>query len=250
MRHLVAAVLLVAAFATGVRADQYQLPSSGSAVTSAEARDCNGRVFLLDGDGAGAVPSPATMNANTTVGRAYCMSFSMLCTARDYTRMAFGITTAGPANSQQEVGIYTFDPTALGGNGGPGVRVVSSGPQSSSSTGSPTVSGLGPFTLQQGTAYVACWAGSDTTGAVRTVSPGSTAQLANLVGFTPVNVGWEGGNGAAQIFEFNGACTGAGAPYTCCSGADTGTCTGMAGRTGVPGAASGGVSGPLIVISP
>jgi hypothetical protein len=152
-----------------------------------------------------------------------------------FTKLACA-NTVGLASSQGECGIFNATGTA---------RIASTGPLSTATATTLSTTGLTAFTLTAGTNYLVCWADSATaTVSYRIV--GTPTTFAN----TFVNTTFQSGTGATQVAPFNLACTAAATPYACCSGSGTGTCNGMADRTGVPGLTAAGVAGPPIMVAP
>jgi hypothetical protein len=149
--------------------------------------------------------------------------------------MSFAIAT-GLAASVCEAGIY--DATGA-------TRIASTGSQSCVAAGVINATGLPAFTLVGGTQYLACTASS----AVATVAY-VTMNTSDAINNAIANTTFSGGSSAVQVAPFNEACTAGSTPYTCCTGLGTGTCLGMADRTGVPGIAAGSANAPLIVIGP
>jgi hypothetical protein len=149
--------------------------------------------------------------------------------------MSFSIGT-GLAAHVCEAGI--FDSTGA-------TRIASTGSQSCVASGTKDATGLTAFTLVGGTQYLACIA----TSAVATVVY-LTMNTSDALNNSIANTTFAGGSGAAQVAPFNEACTAGSTPYTCCTGLGTGTCLGMADRTGVPGITASASNAPLIVIGP
>lgn len=233
MRALVALLLLLVtapAFAvTG------QNPTSGSATGGAGgACYASGKVTLAAAqDGFMPIPQITTTTTGATAGLYACSLVQAPCTGA-FTKMACRVTT-GTASSVSECGLFTADGLT---------RIASTGAVATTAATNISTTGLS-FSLTSGTRYLACWASS----ATATVQySGTTAGTAfnNLYASATFN----SGTGATQVAPFNAACAGNTNPYTCCTGAGTGTCTGMADRTGVQGITAASVSGPVIVVGP
>lgn len=229
---LLLALLLVAAPA---HARSGQTPSSGSATGGLGGACLPTEAFVLASnvDGNGPLPAITTTTTGATAGLINCSLVQAPCSGV-FTKMGCRVTT-GAASAVSECGLYTSDGAT---------RVASTGAVATTAATNISKTGLS-FTLTSGTHYLACWASSATaTVAYSGTTPGTAFN--NLY----VNTTFSGGTGATQVAPFNAACAGSTNPYTCCTGAGTGTCTGMADRTGVPGIAAASVSGPVIVVGP
>jgi len=240
MRPLLSGLILVL-LASVAQARSGQSPSSGSLTGGAGGVDgacVGGKVTLRDDLGGSGMSSNAVtaIVVSATAGRYRCSTVRMPCTASGYTKMSFSVEV-GLAASVGEVGI--FDITGV-------TRIASTGPRSEVAAGAVDATGLASFTLTGGTQYIACHASS----AAVTVSILSTNTGNVALNNSIVNSAFLGGSLATQVAPFNEACTAGSTPYTCCTGLGTGTCLGMADRTGVSGIAASPTAGPLIVIGP
>jgi len=237
MRRFLATLSLVAIATIAQAGTSGQNPGSGSLTGGAGGVDgsCQGRKVTLVGD---LQRSNAVRNAEQTitigtVGVYSCSAFRMPCTAADYTKIAYSVLTGGAAGTQSEVGIFSADY---------GTRITSTGVLASTvlQTNTAVVSA---FTLTGGTEYVACVAASQSgTMQYNGTNPGA------VINNQYENSTIVSGSLATQVSPMNDACTAGSTPYTCCTGVDTGTCLGMADRTGISGAVAASTSGPIIVI--
>lgn len=212
-----------------------QNPSSGSATGGIGGACSPGEAFVLSSNigGNGPIPILTTTTTGGTAGLMNCSLVQAPCTGT-FTKLACRVTT-GAASSVSECGIFT----SSGGS-----RIASTGPTATTAATNISKTGLS-FTLTSGVHYLTCWASSATaTVQYSGTTPGTAYN--NLY----VNTTFSGGTGATQVAPFNAACVGSTNPYTCCTGSGTGTCNGMANRTGVPGIAAASVSGPIVTVGP
>lgn len=178
----------------------------------------------------------ASLATSGTPGLYVCHLIRPQCSANGWTKLGAQVTV-GLAAQVAEIGVFTSDGAT---------RLFSSGSQSVAVAG--TISGtIAAFNLVAGTQYLVCWV-SSAAGTVSFRIPYSPGTLNNLYG----NTTFTSGALATQVAPFNEACTAGATPYTCCTGLGTGTCLGMADRTGVPGlaASASGSPGPWIRIAP
>ena len=236
-RKLLLGVALALAFAVPASARQGQGPVSGSTTGGAGGACVSTDKQYLSQSQNGAVPEGTSEVATTTPGTGgqfVCSLMQAKCTGT-YTKLACAVTV-GLAGTQGECGI--FDSTGA-------TRVASSGAVSTAVGLTISGTGLTPYVLTSGTMYLVCFADSATT-TVTYRAPNTQSAFHN----TYTNVTFSGGTGTAQLAQFNDNCTANVTPYSCCTGADTGTCIGMAAVTGVPGVAAASVMGPTVMAGP
>lgn len=236
MNKVIVAVLAVLLCATPAFARSGQNPASGSGTGGAGGACSPGTKVTLSGvqNGNGPLPSLTTTTTGGTAGLMNCSLVQAPCTGT-FTKMACQVTT-GAASSVSECGIFT----SSGGS-----RVSSTGAVATTAATNLSATGLTAFTLTSGVNYLVCWASSATaTVQYRGTTPGTSFNNQY------VNTTFSSGTGATQVAPFNAACSASTNPYTCCTGSGTGTCLGMADRTGVPGIAAASVSGPVVVVAP
>lgn len=180
--------------------------------------------WTLQGDGGSSFSCPASVVLpmatpslpgfafiNTTVsgtlGQLRCGRFLMPCD-KSPTKLAFRVGTAGASGAQCSVGVYSLD-----GN----TKLLDSGVIACDASGDKSTTGLSA-SLVQGTEYWVCVAGSVT----------ATLQYLSVAGVaTVLNTYQTYQATAANVAQFNDACTASVTPYACCTGSKTGTCTGM-----------------------
>jgi len=231
---------LVLLLAAPAHARSGQSPGSGSLTGGAGGVDgaCVGSKVTLRDDLGGSgmtANSPTSVVIGATAGRYTCATMRMPCTASGYTKISFSISV-GLAGSVGEVGI--FDSTGA-------TRITSTGSKSEAAAGNSDTTGLAPFTLTGGTQYLVCHA-SSAAATVSIFSMNAGSPFNNAIATSAL----VSGAGATQVAPFNEACTANVTPYTCCTGLGTGTCLGMADRTGIQGVTASTTAGPLVVIGP
>lgn len=236
MRRLLTSVALVLTLAGVASARTGQNPTgglpsggAGGVVLSTE------KMFLWFGlSGFAPQGTPPTQPVTPATAGLYNCSIVTAPRGGTFTKLACAITV-GLAATSGECGIFDSAGAA---------RIASTGPIATTAAATLSKTGLS-FTLTAGTNYLACWADS------------ATATVAYRANGTPgayqnqyVNTTFNSGAGATQVAPFNEACTAGSTPYTCCTGLGTGTCNGMADRTGVQGLTAASVIGPLLTVAP
>jgi hypothetical protein len=237
MRRLLIALALVAVTTLAHAGTSGQDPSGGSPTGGAGGVcDPTTKQVLwgsLSGFAAGLGTAPLAPTTPGTAGQYICGLVMSACTGV-YTKISCVVTT-GLAATKGECGLFTADGAT---------RVASTGALSTAAAANLTAT-VSSFTLVSGVSYLACWADS----AVATVA---YRAIGNLTSWNNVfvNTTFTSGVGATQVAPFNEACTAGSAPYTCCTGLGTGTCLGMADRTGVQGITAFSAIAPAMVMAP
>lgn len=176
----------------------------------------------------GITPVNAAVNA-ALVGRMHCGRFQASCDM-PVTRMTFRVSLAGAAGAQCGVALWTVD-----GN----TKLLDSGVRACDNIEDEVITGLSAQ-IVQGNEYAVCFAGS-VTATLAYFSPTSGSTVWNT--YTPYMFFT-----ATNTAEFNDTCTASVTPYACCTGADTGTCTGMPATIGTI-TASVGSNAPFVALS-
>lgn len=237
MRRFLSALVLVAIATIAHAGTSGQDPSRGSE-TGGGGGVCDAALkvaLFATQSGFGAnVGSVPTLNITpATAGLYNCGIFQAPCTGT-FTKLACSAST-GLASSVGECGI--FDSTGA-------TRIASTGALSTAAAITLTKTGLS-YILLSGTYYLSCWADSATATVVYRASSTPSGYNNQYVSTT-----FTSGSGATQVAPFNEACVGSTNPYTCCTGAGTGTCLGMADRTGIQGITAASVVGPILTAAP
>jgi len=181
---------------------------------------CNSSPYVSPSGGDSLPSAGGNAAAIGTAGLVRCARVTMQCsiTASNlYWRVGVGV-----ASQTCAVGIY--DKT--------GASQITASPESTTcaSSSQNRSAAVSPFTLTAGTEYLACFASSGTTVQVF----GNASGTANAGGTNNVV---DGATAVANKAQFNIDCASASTPYSCCTGAGTGTCTGMPSSLGTLSAA-------------
>lgn len=151
-----------------------------------------------------------------TAGAMRCVRFVSPATG-NISRFYFR-TTAGLAASQGQMAVYSADGTS---------RLAQGDVEATTSGALFETTGL-TLPLVRNVAYLACF-GTSATATLTTyaIDTGGGGIAHPLQGSAYPSV-----YTTANVMQFNDACTAGATPYACCSGADTGTCTGAPTSTG------------------
>lgn len=207
---------------------------AGSLSSPGQIALCDTRLVVPPLDQYG-MQAPANTMAVAARGTMVCTKFRMPCISpAPWTKLAAEIASAGPAGSKFAIAIY---------DGNSGARLLATNELAADAADSVSQTGLTAANLVPGGVYLACvaqsTASSVTYRAVAGTNTGNVKLWTVLSGDTYRQT-------AADAAELNAACTGAGAPYTCCTGSGTGTCAGM--PTTLPASNPNPYANPAVVI--
>lgn len=167
-------------------------------------------------------PGQVTTTSIASAGQMRCADFRMTCTARGLDTIAVQVTT-GQTSAVAGVAVYS-----AGGS----TRLAQTAAAGETATAAVVATeAVTPVTLHGGEVYRVCGSASHASVALRSFSGQQGADngqfLTELTADGVIAMGV-----AANVAEYNAACTASTTPYACCTGSGTGTCTGFPSTTG------------------
>jgi hypothetical protein len=176
--------------------------------------------------------TPANVSTGGTAGQLRCYRMRQQCTKTGATQVGWRVAT-GSATHECAVAIYNSTGTTLIAKAAAQLCDANNTDESDTAVAS--------FNLTGGTDYLVCHA---TSVATTILVQGMNNALGNVLTDQFV----QGPTTAADVAQFNAACTAASTPYSCCTGAQTGTCTGMPASVGTLSGMSGTLGGIYLVV--